>query len=118
MTERPRSEFFAISHRFLHDILAQRWFAWEQTVAMLLHAVFSNRRITRFFVGNISDLPEGRESFASALQQVERTELVLKTIWRERHHQKPGWIEQYRALDRTSEHVRRSALLILMNLLA
>jgi len=117
MTERPRSEFFAISHRFLHDILGQRWYAWEQTVAMLLQAVFSNRRITRFFVGNISDLPEGRESFASALQQVERTELVLKTIWRERHQQKPGWVEQYRQLDRTSEHVRRSALLILMNLL-
>ena len=117
MTERPRSEFFAVGHRFLHDILGQRWYAWEQTVAMLLQAVFSNRRITRFFVGNISDLPEGRESFASALQQVERTELVLKTIWRERHQQKPDWIEQYRLLDRMSEHIRRSALLILMNLL-
>jgi hypothetical protein len=117
MTERPRSEFFAISHRFLHDILAQRWFAWEQTVVMLLQAVFSNRCITRFFVGNISDLPEGRESFASAMQQVERTELVLKTIWRERNQQRPGWAQQYRALERQSEQVRRTALLLLHNLL-
>jgi hypothetical protein len=118
MTERPRSEFFAVGHRFLHDILAQRWYAWEQTVAMLLQAVFSNRRITRFFVGHISDLPEGRESFASAMQQVERTELVLKTLWRERNQQRPGWAQQYRALERQSEQVRRTALLILHNLLA
>jgi hypothetical protein len=117
MTERPRSEFFALSHRFLHDILAQRWYAWEQTVVMLLQAVFSNRCITRFLVGNISDLPEGRESFASAMQQVERTELVLKTIWRERNRQRPGWTQQYRALEGQSEQVRRTALLLLHNLL-
>jgi hypothetical protein len=118
LTERPRSEFFAIGHRFLRDILGQRWYAWEQTVVMLLQAVFSNRRITRFFVGNISDLPEGRESFASATQQVERTELVLKALWRERNQPKPGWAQQYRVLESQSEQVRRTALLILQNLLA
>jgi hypothetical protein len=117
LTERPRSEFFAIGHRFLHDVLGQRWYSWEQTVVMLLQAVFSNRRITRFFVGNISDLPEGRESFASAMQQVERTELVLKTLWRERNQPKPGWAQQYQVLESQSEQVRRTALLILQNLL-
>src|SRR6266480_1051364 len=59
-TERPRSEFFAVRHSFLQEVLRQRWYAYEQTVVMLLQAVFSNRRISRFFVGNISDLPEGR----------------------------------------------------------
>ena len=49
---------------------------------MLLHAVFNRQRISRFFVGNISDLPEGRESLASVMEQVERTERVLKTLWR------------------------------------
>ena len=116
-TERPRSEFFAIRHAFLQEVLRQRWYAYEQTVVMLLQAVFSNKRISRFFVGNISDLPEGRESLTSAMQQVERTERVLKTLWRERNQPKAGWTEQYRLLETQSEQVRRTALTVLQNLL-
>ena len=116
-TERPRSEFFAIHHSFLHEVLRQRWYAYEQTVVMLLQAVFSNKHISRFFVGNISDLPEGRESITSAMQQVERTERVLKTLWRERHQPKTRWTDQYRLLETQSEQVRRTALIILQNLL-
>jgi hypothetical protein len=116
-TERPRSEFFAVRHGFLRDVLRQRWYAYEQTVVMLLHAVSSNRRMSRFLVGNISDLPEGHESIASAMQQVERTERVLKTVWRERNESKAGWIEQYRTLETQSEEVLRTALVILQNLL-
>jgi hypothetical protein len=116
-TERPRSEFFALRHSFLREVLRQRWYAYEQTVVMLLQAVFDNKRISRFFVGNISDLPEGRESLASAVQQVERTERVLKTFWRERNQPKAGWIERYRALETQSEQVRRAALIVLQNLL-
>lgn len=117
LTERPRSEFFAVRHGFLRELLHQRWYAYEQTVVMLLHAVFSGRNISRFFVGNISDLPEGRESLASAMQQVERTERVLKTLWRERNETRRGWTERYRILENQSEQVRRTALLILENLL-
>ena len=117
-TERPRSEFFAIRHNFLREVLTQRWYAYEQTVVMLLQAVCTQKRISRFFVGNISDLPEGRESFASAVQQVERTERVLKAFWGERNHSKPGWIEDYRTLEIQSEQVLRTALTILHNLLA
>ena len=117
-TERPRSEFFAIRHNFLQEVLRHRWYAYEQTVVMLLHAVLSKRHISRFFVGNISDLPEGRESLGSAMQQVERTERVLKTFWRERNEPKSGWTEQYRLLDAQSEQIRRTALIILQNLLS
>src|SRR3989442_3113621 len=117
-TERPRSEFFAVRHSFLQEVLRQRWYAYEQTVVMLLQAVFSNKRISRFFVGNISDLPQGRGSPASAMQQVERTEAVLKTIWRERNQPKTGWIEQYRVLEGQSEQIRRTAMIILQNLLS
>ena len=85
---------------------------------MLLQAVSTQKRISRFFVGNISDLPEGRESFASAVQQVERTERVLKAFWGERNHAKPGWVEDYRTLEIQSEQVLRTALTILHNLLA
>ncbi|MRR36911.1 hypothetical protein EG829_20065, partial [bacterium] len=90
-TERPRSECFAVRHSFLKEVLSQRWYAYEQTVVMLLHAILQKKRISRFFVGNISDLPEGRDSLASAIQQVERTERVLKALWREQHQAGPDW---------------------------
>ena len=116
-TERPRSEFFAVRHSFLREVLKYRWYAYEQTVVMLLHAVFDRKRISRFFVGDISDLPEGRESMASALQQVERTERVLKALWRERNHMQAGWMDRYRALEIQSEQIRRTAVTVLHNLL-
>jgi len=114
-TERPRSEFFAMRHGFLREALMQRWYPYEQTVVMLLQAVFSKKRISRFLVGNISDLPEGRESLAPALQQVERTERVLKSVWRERNQFRGDWIEQYRQIEARSEQVRRAAFTILQN---
>jgi hypothetical protein len=116
-TERPRSEFLAIRHAFLAEVLAQRWYAYEQTVVILLQAIFSRKRIARFFVGNISDLPGGREPLASAIQQVERAERVMKSLWRERNHHLPDWAAQYRALETHSEQVRRTALTILQNVL-
>ena len=116
-TERPRSEFFAVRHAFLEELLTQRWYPYEQTVVMLLQAVFACKRITRFFVGNISDLPEGRESFASALAQVERTERVLRSVWRERNAAQPGWIEKYYELALRSEPIRRGGLIVLENML-
>lgn len=117
-TERPRSEFFAIRHPFLREVLAQRWYPYEQTVVMLLHAVFGRKKITRFFVGNISDLPEGGESLAAAMQQVERTERVLKSLWRQRFGSKPDWVKDYHALESRSEQIRRTGLIILENLLS
>jgi hypothetical protein len=117
LTERPRSEFFAVSHSFLREVLTHRWYPYEQTMVMLLQAVFSKKRISRFFVGNISDLPEGREPFALIMQQVERTELVLKSLWRGRHQARPDWITEYRVLEAQSEQVRRAALNLLQNLL-
>jgi hypothetical protein len=117
-TERPRSEFFAVSHAFLGEALRQRWYPYEQTVVMLLQAVFGKKSISRFFVGSISDLPEGREPLASAMQQVERTERVLKAVWREHHRADQDWVEQYHRLENGSEQVRRTALTILGNLLS
>jgi len=116
-TERPRSEFFAIRHEFLGEVLRQRWFAYEQTVVTLLHAVFQRRRISRFCVGQITDLHDGGETLASALQQVERTERVLKTLWRSRHEGDADWIARYRALEDQSESVRHTAQILLKNLL-
>ncbi|NJM55181.1 MAG: hypothetical protein HC841_04030 [Verrucomicrobiae bacterium] len=116
-TERPRSEFFAIRHDFLGEVLRRRWFPYEQTVVILLDAVFGKKRITRFNVGGISDLPEGRESYAAAMQQVERTERLLRMVWRERHGPTAGWTGAYRQLDLQSEQIRRAALTVLEKLL-
>ena len=117
-TERPRSEFFAVQHSFLEEVLARHWYPYEQTLVMLLHAAFERKRITRFFVGNISDLPGGKESFNAALQQIERTERVLKSVWRERNAGQPGWVEKYYSLVLRSEPVRRGSLIVLENMLS
>ena len=65
--------------------------------------------MSRFFVGHISDLPEGKETLASAIQQVERTERVLKSLWREKHQLEKDWLDRYRVLEVQSEQcaVRR-----------
>lgn len=117
-TERPRSEFFALRHSFLKEVLAQRWYPYEQTVVMLLLAAMTGKRISRFFVGNISDLPEGCESLSSAVQQVERAERVLKSMWRDRNHSRKDWVSLYRDLESRSERVVRTALTVLGNLLS
>jgi hypothetical protein len=51
------------------------------------------------------------------MQQVERTERVLKTLWRERNEPNPGWTDQYRSLEVRSEQIRRTAMDILQNVL-
>ena len=116
-TERPRSEFFAVRHGFLNDALKQRWYGYEQTMVMLLQAVFAKKHIAQFFVGHVSDLAEGGESLPSIMQQVERTERVLKTLWRERHGATTDWLDQYGALEKQSEHLRHSAMATLRNVL-
>jgi hypothetical protein len=118
VTERPRSEFFALNHEFLREMLQERWYAYEQTVVILLRAIMNGKRISRFIVGAVSDLPEGRESLNSALQQIERTERLLKSLWRERHAEAANWTAQYQALEAQSEATRKSALVLLHQLLA
>jgi hypothetical protein len=114
-TEQPRSEFFALRHGFLRETLMQRWYPYEQTVVMLLQAVSSKKRLSRFMVGNITDLPQDREPLAPALQQVERAERVLKSVWRERNQFRRDWVDQYRQIEARSENVRRAAFTILQN---
>ncbi len=99
-------------------MLAHRWYPYEQTVVMLLHAVFGRKSISRFFVGNISDLPEGRESLGAVWQQVERTERVLKSLWRERHLENAAGSKNTACWKRAPSKSAARALIILENLLA
>lgn len=116
-TERPRSEFIAIRHEFLKKMLHRRWYGYEQTVVILLHAIFDHKKVSRYFVGEVSDLGGEKESLSSAMQQIERTERVLKTLWREQHHTKKDWVKEYRHLEDQSGLLRKTAFTILGNLL-
>ncbi len=117
ITSKPRSEFFAIRHSFLREILRQRWFAYEQTIVILLHGIVGKKRIHTEELTNITDLPQGRDTLSAAMQQVERTERALKLFWREKNEKDGDWPDVFRKLDSQSEQIRGAALVILENLL-
>jgi hypothetical protein len=118
---RPRSEFFAIDHVFLETVLNRRWYAYEQTLIILLRGVSAGGEVGSIakplFLGLIQDDPQGRDTLASATTQVERMERVLKNHWRETNR-KPGWETDYRELDARSEQIRGAALGILGQVLS
>ena len=116
-TERPRSKFFAMRHDFLREILRHRWYAYEQTVVILLWCMFARRKISRYYVGGITDLHVSGESYNAAIQEVERTERVLKTLWRERNQETPGWVERYHKLEAQSEQIVQTAFNVLRNVI-
>ncbi len=95
----------------------RRWYAYEQTLVMLLRCYIDERKVKNVFLGEMSDAAQGRDSLAGAMQQVERTERVLKLFWRERNLEDPQWVEKFRRLDSQSEQIRGAALVILENLL-
>lgn len=117
ITDKPRSEFLAISHSFLREVLRQRWYAYEQTIIILLQAIIGKKRIHPIKIGDLSDLPQGREKLTAAMQQVERTERALKLFWRERNENESDWAERFKRLDMQSGQIRGAALVILENLL-
>jgi hypothetical protein len=117
-TDKPRTEFFAINHSTLSHILSRRWYAYEQMIVILLQAVAGGRRINTVSLGKLSDLPQGRETLSAAMQQVERTERVLKLHWREVNEAKDRlWPDTFRKLDNQSEQIRGAALVILEQIL-
>lgn len=122
ITDKPRTEFLAISHDYLKTVLVkQRWYAYEQTIVILLEGMQGDRpmrEIRRLPLGDITDIPIGRDTLASAMQQVERTERVLKLYWRElNERQDPLWPEKFRRLDHQSEQIRGAAMVILQQIL-
>ncbi len=117
ITSKPRSEFFAIKHSFLGEILERRWYAYEQTTIMLLQAVDQKKHVHKVELGEINDIPQGRDSLASAIMQVERTERALKLYWREKNIDDIEWPNKFKLLDSQSAQIRGAALVILENFL-
>ncbi len=119
---RPRSEFFAASARFLRAMLRRKKFAYEQTVAFLIYALADRDengnkkwRIGRLDLGELSDYPESRR-FREAVDQIERTERVLKVLWR--YQRGDGFnLNEYENLDRRSTAIRQAAMVYLEKML-
>jgi hypothetical protein len=121
ITDKPRTEFFAIGDSYLSYVLSKRWYAYEQTIVLLLHAMSGSqavRGIRKVPLGRIEDEDQGRNKLEGAMQQVERTERVLKLFWRERHVEDRDWREEFRRLDAQSEQVRGAAMVIFEQILA
>jgi len=110
----PRSEFFAIHHRFLDTaIIDNRWFAYEQTIALLLQA--DRRPLETVTLGRVTDSAEGRDTLPGALQQIERTERVLKMAWRDQQIRDGvnNWVREFRLLEEQSRQIIGAAMTIL-----
>jgi len=122
-TDKPRTEFFAISYEFLETILVEsRWFAYEQTLMILLQNMKGRvpvRKVGKIELGLITDDESTRSTLSSAIQQVERTERALKLFWREQAERevRPNWQTEFRDLDAQSESIRTAAMVILRRLL-
>ncbi|MEP7013222.1 MAG: hypothetical protein ABJC13_23115 [Acidobacteriota bacterium] len=122
ITSKPRSEFLALGHDYLKTaLISQRWYAYEQTIVILLQGmqgIRPMRAVKKVEIGELTDEPTGRGDLAGAMQQVERTERVLKLYWRELKGQDPLWPEKFRILDHQSEQIRGAAMVILQQVLS
>lgn len=118
---RPRSEFFAASTEFLEKLTTKplRKFAYEQTLVLLIHAIRAGGwRIERQHIGIIEDYG-GDRGFREATDQIERTERVLKLLWRETNSAGSQGFrrEEFEKLDERSTAIRRNAMICCKNIL-
>ncbi len=85
---KPRSELLRLSRRFLEAALQKRWYSTEQTVHLILQCLWSSKgkepyTITALQLPKIPDDPSARSSL-DVVQQVDRMELWLRYIWRDK----------------------------------
>ena len=116
---RPRSEFFAVSTVFLREMLKKKKFAYEQTVAFLIYALSDKEKRWKVKcepLGKLADYEKSRR-FREATDQIERTERVLKVLWRELHEGDEFSVKKYEDLDRRSTAIREAAMVFLKNVL-
>jgi len=118
--QRPRSEFIGATIEFLSKmLLLKRKFAYEQTMVFLIHALSDRKRrwrIGRVDLGTIKDFEAGR-GFRAANDQIERTERMLKLLWREMNGGDKFNIRDFERLDRRSTAIREAAIVSLENFL-
>ena len=86
---KPRSEFLNIRVDTLKELLQYHPFAYEQTLNMLIHSWDKQKKVWKyqikcFDLGFIQDYSSQRQ-YQGCLDQVERTERMLKNVWRQTH---------------------------------
>lgn len=122
---KPRSEFLNVSVEVLGELLKFRKFAYEQTLNMLIRSWSFDRpgggwkyRLGRQMLGRLQDDQTFRQ-YRDCLDQIERTERLLKLLWRD-VHQPPAALpdyedrfrrfsDEYDANDRRSTNIREGA---------
>lgn len=123
----PRSEFLNLSCEILREILSLRKFAYEQTINIVVQLYevrqhwWWETRVGVHRLGSIED-ETGFRKYRDCLDQIERTERMLKVIWRElRWHSgaEPDEkeITKYDELDSRSTSIREAGRIILKSML-
>jgi len=123
----PRTEFLNISAKRLRQALKHRKFAYEQTLNMLIQLShewgvnYWEEQVEIVSLGEIEDDTSFR-MYTECLDQIERTERMLKVIWREREwKQSPPreeQIDRFEVLDQRSTAIRETAAIIIKNMLS
>ena len=90
-TERPRSEFLALRHAFLGDMLKRRWYAYEQTVVILLRRVAAEAHQPVF--GGRHLRPAGRARHARLGHAAGRAHRARLEVRVARAQRNPGRLE-------------------------
>lgn len=125
--ERPRSEFIAANIDFLKTMLVDhRRFAYEQTTALLINTYFYSDRlekvlghkpsIERVDLGELQDHTKAR-GFREAIEQLERTERMIRLLWRVLHGGDNFDVDKYSILDERSAAIRSAAMVTFRNFL-
>lgn len=134
--KKPRSEFINIRVKTLNELLEHRKFAYEQTLNMLIRSWDPEKKDWKYKIktealGTLKDDSTFRQ-YRDCLDQIERTERMLKLLWREVNevdakllqvnHQEykeqyQAYIDFYDRLDRRSTSIRENARIIIRNIL-
>ena len=140
--ERPRSEFLNMDAKLLKKLLEKRSFAYEQTLNMIIrivetpadvglvppkpdelieHWFHSHVRIMK--LGKVSD-DSSSTAFLGCLDQIERTDRLLRFVWRELNKlptvsdkEYRDFLSEFSSLSRTSSEVRHAAIVAIRALL-
>ena len=122
---RLRSEFLNIRVGTLNSLLNNRKFAYEQTLNMLIRswdhmAKDWKYKVTKMDLGVVTDDSSSRK-YQDCLDQIERTERMLKLLWREiygsSYSNQQEFIDTYDLLDQHSTSIRENARIIIRNIL-
>lgn len=131
---KPRTEFLNIKLPVLKELLKFRKFAYEQTISIFIRAWNFEKNKWKYNIG-VSLLGEFHDDkslrqYRVALDQIERSERLIKLLWREIHEPDPvdkgpmdrkiyqEFIDQYHSLDQKSSAIRESARITVRSLLS